>query len=87
MSTVAIRLSVLRPDKACRLELISSAGFGVTVTPALRLIALPMVGRFFLRTTRKAAYPTERALFVNHSFVSQERIAESLAGCDSDLAP
>ncbi len=76
---VAMRLSVLRPDKVRRLVLINSAGFGATVTPALRLISLPVIGRFLLRPTRKTAYQTERALFVNRSFVSPERIAASLA--------
>jgi pimeloyl-ACP methyl ester carboxylesterase len=76
---IAMRLSVLRPDRVRRLVLINSAGFGSTVTPALRLIALPVVGRVLLRPTQKAAYQTERALFVNRSFVSRERIAASVA--------
>jgi cation diffusion facilitator CzcD-associated flavoprotein CzcO/pimeloyl-ACP methyl ester carboxylesterase len=76
---VAMRLSVLRPEKVRRLVLINSAGFGATVTPALRLIAVPGLGRMLLRPAPKAAYRTERALFVNRSFVSQERIAASLA--------
>lgn len=76
---VAMRLSVLRPDKVRRLVLINSAGFGATVAPALRLISLPVVGRVLLRPTRKAAYQTERALFVDRTFVSRERIAASVA--------
>lgn len=76
---VAMRLSVLRPDRVRRLVLINSAGFGATVAPALRLIALPVVGRVLLRPTPKAAYQTERALFVDRSFVSSERMAASVA--------
>jgi pimeloyl-ACP methyl ester carboxylesterase len=76
---VAMRLSVLRPDKVRRLVLINSAGFGATVTPALRLVALPVVGRILLRPTPKAAYQTERALFVNRTFISRDRIAASVA--------
>ena len=76
---VAMRVSVLRPDRVRRLVLINSAGFGATVAPALRLIALPVVGRVLLRPTPKAAYQTERALFVDRSFVSRERMAASVA--------
>ena len=76
---VAMRLSVLRPDKVRRLVLINSAGFGATVTPALRLVALPVVGRILLRPTTKAAYQTERALFVDRTFISRDRIAASVA--------
>ena len=76
---VAMRLSVLRPDKVRRLVLINSAGFGATVTPALRLVSLPVVGRILLRPTPKTAYQTERALFVNRTFISRDRIAASVA--------
>ncbi|MCZ2404661.1 alpha/beta fold hydrolase [Paenarthrobacter sp. Z7-10] len=76
---VAMRLSVLKPARVRRLVLINSAGFGATVTQALRLIALPVVGRILLRPSEKTAYQTERALFVDRSFVSRERIDASLA--------
>lgn len=76
---VAMRLSVLDPDRVRRLVLINSAGFGATVTQALRLIAMPVVGRILLRPSEKTAYQIERALFVDRSFVSRERIDASLA--------
>lgn len=76
---VAMRLSVHRPGLVGRLALLDSAGFGETVTQALRLIALPGVGRILLRPTEKTAAQTERALFRERSFVSRERIEASLA--------
>jgi pimeloyl-ACP methyl ester carboxylesterase len=76
---VAMRLSTLRPGFVRRLALLDSAGFGETVTQALRLIALPVVGRILLRPTEKTAARTERALFRERTFVSRDRIDASLA--------
>ncbi|BDZ48908.1 putative hydrolase [Frondihabitans sucicola] len=76
---VAMALSVRAPSRVRRLVLLDSAGFGATVTAALRLIALPVVGRILLRPTPKTTARTERALFVSRDFVSQERISRSLA--------
>lgn len=76
---VAMRLSTLRPGLVRRLVLLDSAGFGATVTQALRLIALPVVGAVLLRPSEKTAAQTERALFRERRFVSRERIAASVA--------
>lgn len=76
---VAMRLSTLRPSLVRRLALLDSAGFGSTVTEALRLIAIPVVGRILLRPSEKTAAQTERALFRERRFVSRERIAASVA--------
>ena len=76
---VAMALSVRAPTRVRRLVLLDSAGFGQTVTAALRLIAIPVVGRILLRPTPKTASQTERALFVSRDFVSKERIDASLA--------
>lgn len=75
---VAMALSVRSPELVRRLVLLDSAGFGATVTPALRAIAIPVVGRILLRPSPKTAAQTERALFVSREFVSQDRIAASL---------
>ncbi|ARC55636.1 Dihydrolipoyllysine-residue acetyltransferase component of acetoin cleaving system [Frondihabitans sp. 762G35] len=75
---VAMALAVRDPGRVRHLVLINSAGFGSTVTSALRAIAVPVVGRVLLRPSEKTARQTERALFRDRSFVSEERIARSL---------
>ncbi len=72
---VAMKISALAPERVRSLVLANSAGFGKEVTIALRLLAVRPVGRFLLRdTSRKAAYRTERALFYDRAFVTEERL-------------
>lgn len=72
---VAMQLSVLAPDRVRTLTLVNSAGFGKEVTVALRLLAIPGLGRGMLGAAdRNAMRRTERALFFDGSFVTEERI-------------
>ncbi|HEY8295033.1 MAG TPA: alpha/beta fold hydrolase [Micrococcaceae bacterium] len=77
---VAMQLSVLAPERVKSLTLIDSAGFGSEVTIALRLLSLGPIGAILLRRkTRDTAYRTERALFADRKFVTEERIRHALA--------
>ncbi|THJ66854.1 alpha/beta fold hydrolase [Arthrobacter echini] len=72
---VAMKLSVLAPERVRSLVLANSAGFGKEVTLALRLLAVRPVGRVLMRDkSRKAAYRTERAVFYDRAFVTEERL-------------
>ncbi|OJY50014.1 alpha/beta fold hydrolase [Pseudonocardia sp. 73-21] len=72
---VAMQLSVLAPDRVRTSTLVNSAGFGKEVTIALRLLAIPGLGRGMLGAAdRNAMRRTERALFFDGSFVTEERI-------------
>jgi 2-hydroxymuconate-semialdehyde hydrolase len=76
---VALQILALAPDRVAGLALVNSAGFGKEVTIALRLLAIPGVGRRLLKgTDRKTARRTERALFFDGSFVTEERIEHAL---------
>ncbi|WP_434992417.1 alpha/beta fold hydrolase [Arthrobacter sp. Ld5] len=72
---VAMKISALEPQRVRSLVLVNSAGFGTEVTIALRLLALRPLGRRLLKDkSRKAAYRTERALFYDKRFVTEERL-------------
>jgi pimeloyl-ACP methyl ester carboxylesterase len=72
---VALQMLAHAPDRVSSLVLVNSAGFGKEVAIALRLLAVPGLGRRLLRgVDRKAARRTERALFFDPSFVTDERI-------------
>lgn len=72
---VALKISALAPERVRSLVLANSAGFGKEVTIALRLLAVRPVGRVLMRDkSRKAAYRTERALFYDKVFVTEERL-------------
>lgn len=72
---VAMQLSARAPDRVRTLTLVNSAGFGKEVTVVLRLLAIPGLGRGMLGAAdRNAMRRTERALFFDGSFVTEERI-------------
>ncbi|MGV0111283.1 alpha/beta fold hydrolase [Arthrobacter sp. CP30] len=72
---VALKISALEPARVRSLVLVNSAGFGKEVTIALRLLAIRPLGRRLMRDkSRKAAYRTERALFFDKRFVTEERL-------------
>ncbi|MFI7071744.1 alpha/beta fold hydrolase [Micromonospora sediminicola] len=76
---VAMRLAVDAPHRAASLALLNSAGFGQEVTVALRLLAVPPLARLLLRPHPAIARRTERAIFVDPAYVTEERIAAALA--------
>lgn len=72
---VALKISALEPARVRSLVLVNSAGFGKQVTIALRLLAIRPLGRRLMKDkSRKAAYRTERALFYDKRFVTEERL-------------
>lgn len=77
---IALKISALEPQRVRSLVLANSAGFGKEVTLALRLLAIRPLGRRLMRdTSRKAAYRTERALFFDKRFVTEERLDHAQA--------
>ncbi|ALE73731.1 hydrolase [Pseudonocardia sp. EC080610-09] len=76
---VALLISVRRPERVASLVLADPAGFGSEVTPALRILGVPVLGRFLMgRFDERAARQTERSLFVDRSLVTEERVRRGL---------
>ncbi|MGC5022829.1 alpha/beta fold hydrolase [Micromonospora sp. DT47] len=75
---VAMRFAATEPARVASLALVDSAGFGQEVTIALRLLALRPLARLLLRPSRGMARRTERAIFRDPAFVTDERIAYAL---------
>jgi pimeloyl-ACP methyl ester carboxylesterase len=71
---VALQTTALFPDRVVALVLVDSVGFGSGVTPALRILGVPGLGRLLLRPTRILAGPRARSVFYDHSLATQERI-------------
>ncbi|OMH36995.1 hypothetical protein BGP79_14895 [Tersicoccus sp. Bi-70] len=72
---VAMQLAALAPERVRTLVLADSAGFGRTVTPALRLMAIRPLGRYLLnRPNTKQIYNAERGLYVSRELVTPERL-------------
>ncbi|MGC4892736.1 alpha/beta fold hydrolase [Micromonospora sp. DT31] len=76
---VAMRLAADAPHRAASLALLNSAGFGREVTVALRLLAVRPLARMLLRPHPAVARRTERAIFFDPAYVTDERVATALA--------
>ncbi|MDH2443719.1 alpha/beta fold hydrolase [Amnibacterium sp. CER49] len=76
---VAMTLAASRPDSVRSLVLASSAGFGREVTLALRLLAIPPIGRRLLVPSRDASARAERSIFVDRTLATDDRVAWGLA--------
>ncbi|RLP99485.1 alpha/beta fold hydrolase [Micromonospora sp. BL1] len=76
---VAMRLAADAPHRVASLALLNSAGFGREVTVALRLLAVRPLARLLLRPHPRIAWRTERAIFHDPAYVTDERIATALA--------
>jgi 2-hydroxymuconate-semialdehyde hydrolase len=73
---VSMQMLVDDPARVSTLTLVNSAGFGQEVTFALRMLALPGVGRQMLtHIDRRTAPRVERTLFASREMVTPERIA------------
>jgi len=67
------------PARVSTLTLVNSAGFGKEVTFALRMLAVPGMGRQLLtHIDRRTAPRLERTLFADRAMVTPERIAMAL---------
>lgn len=72
---VAMRMICREPGLARTLTLVASAGFGREVTLALRILAIPGLGkRLMRRFDRRASVQVERSLFVDRALVTDERV-------------
>lgn len=76
---VAMRLAADAPERIASLVLVNSAGFGREVTAALRLLAVRPLARLLLRPHPAIARRSERAIFHDPAYVTEERIATALA--------
>ncbi len=72
---VAMKMLATTPARIATLTLVNSAGFGQEVALALRILAVPGLGRTLLRRVdARAAYRVERSLFHDRAHVTQERV-------------
>ena len=73
---VAMQMTVDEPGRVRTLTLVSSAGFGRTVTAALRVLGVPGLGRPLLRKMAdpRIARRTERSIFADRALITPERI-------------
>ena len=72
---VAMRMLADQPGRVTTLTLANSAGFGKEVTFALRVLAVPGLGRPLLRRIDpRAARRIERTLFADPALVTEERV-------------
>ncbi|GGS11174.1 hypothetical protein GCM10010169_64700 [Micromonospora fulviviridis] len=76
---VAMRLAADAPERVASLVLVNSAGFGREVTAALRLLAVRPLARLLLRPHPAIARRSERAIFHDPGYVTEERVATALA--------
>ncbi len=76
---VAMQLAARAPARVSSLALLNSAGFGGNVSWALRVLDLPLLWRLFLRPDEGLARETERLLFHDPAFATDERVATALA--------
>jgi 2-hydroxymuconate-semialdehyde hydrolase len=76
---VALSMQATRPERVTGVVLAAPAGFGQEVVLDLRLLAIPGLGHVLLRhVSRAAARRTERALYHDGSFVTEERIDHAM---------
>jgi pimeloyl-ACP methyl ester carboxylesterase len=76
---VSMQMMVDDPARVSTLTLVNSAGFGKEVTFALRMLAVPGMGRQLLtHIDRRTAPRLERTLFADRAMVTPERIAMAL---------
>ncbi|MEU4620946.1 alpha/beta fold hydrolase [Actinoplanes sp. NPDC023801] len=72
---VSMAMLAAAPDRVSTLTLVNSAGFGKEVTVALRLLAVPGIGRQMLRRIDRLTAPRmERMIFADRTLVTPERI-------------
>jgi 2-hydroxymuconate-semialdehyde hydrolase len=86
---VSMAMLATTPDRVSTLTLVNSAGFGKEVTVALRLLAVPGLGRQMLRRIDRITAPRmERLLFADRTLVTPERVAMAIKiSRQPDFAP
>ena len=83
---VAMRASVQRPERCRGLVLLSSAGFGRRASIALRVTAVPGLGRALLAPRPRLARQVERAQFHDVALATPARVRIALAAADTPWA-
>ena len=76
---VAQQVAVFAPERVAALILVDSAGFGKEVTPALRILALPLIGRIALRPSRQRATLAIAGILYDKKYRTEERITHAYA--------
>jgi 2-hydroxymuconate-semialdehyde hydrolase len=86
---VAMTMLAGHPDRVATLTLVNSAGFGKQVTVALRLLAVPGLGRRLLSGVNARTAPRmERQIFADRALVTPERIEMAIkVARQPDFAP
>lgn len=76
---VTMTLLTQRPEQVATITLVDSAGFGKEVTPLLRLLGLPLIGKLMATTpSRLSAIIQERLIFADKSFATRARIDHAM---------
>jgi len=76
---VALSMQATHPERVAGVVLAAPAGFGQEVVLDLRLLTIPGLGHVLLRhVSRGAARRTERALYYDGAFVTEERIQHAM---------
>ncbi|MDF0528525.1 alpha/beta fold hydrolase [Tsukamurella sp. 8F] len=76
---VTMAFARLRPHQVETMTLVDPAGFGQEVTPLLRLLGLPVLGRFLAtQVNRPSAVIQERLIFADKAFATRERVDHAL---------
>ena len=76
---VAMQMLVDDPSRVATMTLVNSAGFGQEVTIALRMLAIPGLGRRLLtRIDARTAPRLERTVFAERAMVTPERVAMAI---------
>lgn len=77
---VSMGALAMAPDRLRSLTLVNSAGFGRDVTWAIRSVGVRPIGPWLLRhPTERIIRDTERAIFVDKSHITAERLAHGRA--------
>jgi len=86
---VSMQMLADQPQRVSTLTLANSAGFGKEVTFALRMLAIPLIGRTLLgRIDSTAARRIERALVADRALVTHDRVRTAVQiAKQPDFAP
>lgn len=71
---ISLQFSIQFPDKVDKLVLVGSAGLGQQVTLLLRVLTLPIIGKFLARPSRKGTADFLKACLYDSALVTDELI-------------
>lgn len=76
---VTMTLLTQRPTQVASMTLADPAGFGTEVTPLLRLLGIPLLGRIIATTASlPSAIIQERLIYADKSFATRKRVDHAL---------